>query len=432
MLRDIGEGVDILLDHELTPAAARIQVMINGLEPLVKETIVEFDDGSEALLTIEYKRLKSHCSHCHRLTHAKKDCPGLQNIRETSKERSPPHHKQDRSTNTGSHSIQKRRSRDPERSHYHPYQRPARSNLDRSSASRAPRDYGSRLQPLPPTRSTENKLASQNRGSPRNHDYYKGDSNRVQRTTTQVSEIPARHAPVHSLQWREKTPVRENNLVETSQSSRSRRPPLERTMPANPIAALPPLIPTIEAVMEDLCDVTIQYTSCLDPTENAARVQRVILGETKDMMARTAASIIESAKQAYMIPAALAESQTLMPDTLSQDLPVHPAQLQQSAPAPPKKKKGRPPTTKLVSKSPIRLVGAKSSKRQLCNIQSSPKRKQGEETVSTSSRSSTQRRQAAQVTSNMASTSRAPPQRKIIPAIVKGRVDFHNPPPPLP
>lgn len=311
MLTDIGEGVGDLLDHELTPTAARIQVMVNGLEPLIKETIVEFDNGTEALVTLDYKRLKSHCTHCHRLTHAKKDCPGLQPRKDLSRELSPLQSHQNRGTNTTSHSFQKRGSRDSARSHYHPYKRPEKLNFDRTSESRAPRDYGSKFQSTPSERILVNKSYSMARVSPRKHDYYKGDSSRVIRAPVQNSEVPIRNAPAQSFQWREKTPVRENTLLETSQSSRNRRPPLERPVTEIPNLIDPPPIPTTEAVMGELCDVTIQYTSCIDPTESAARKQRVLQGETKGLMAQTATSIIESAKQAHLNNAAMLEIQQI-------------------------------------------------------------------------------------------------------------------------
>lgn len=55
--------------------------------------------------------------------------------------------------------------------------------------------------------------------------------------------------------------------------------------------------------MEELREVTIQYTTCADPTENAARKRRVLQGETRGLMAETAAQIIEAvtfSNQNYM------------------------------------------------------------------------------------------------------------------------------------
>ena len=184
--------------------------------------------------------------------------------------------------------------------------------------------------------------------------------------------------------------------------------------------------------MGELCDVTIQYTSCADPTESAARKQRVLQGEAQGLMAQTAALIIESATQAHLAIPSPFDNHFSVEQPLSPDVPVHPAQIQQIPPIPPKKKKGRPPLTKPICRSPIRLAGAKTSKRQLCNIQSSPIRRHGDDSVSTSSKSSSQRRQHTRVAANLASSSKAPPTRPIIPATVKGRVDFPNPPPPLP
>ena len=78
MIYKIGEEIGEVLDHEITPSAAKIRLQINGLEPLTKETVVEFTDGQEALVTLDYKNLKKHCTHCHRLSHGMDNCPGLE------------------------------------------------------------------------------------------------------------------------------------------------------------------------------------------------------------------------------------------------------------------------------------------------------------------------------------------------------------------
>ncbi|CAA7058698.1 unnamed protein product [Microthlaspi erraticum] len=48
---------------------------IDGLKPLTKEATVEFEDGSEALVTLEYHKLEKHCSHCFKLSHEVELCP---------------------------------------------------------------------------------------------------------------------------------------------------------------------------------------------------------------------------------------------------------------------------------------------------------------------------------------------------------------------
>lgn len=53
---------------------------------------------------------------------------------------------------------------------------------------------------------------------------------------------------------------------------------------------------TKEKLMEDLHDVTKQYLSCTDPTEAAARKQRVLVGDASGLMEETAASILAASE----------------------------------------------------------------------------------------------------------------------------------------
>lgn len=56
---NIGNELGLLENHELTKTSARIRVIIDGLKPLIMETVLEFQDGSEVLLTLKYERLES-------------------------------------------------------------------------------------------------------------------------------------------------------------------------------------------------------------------------------------------------------------------------------------------------------------------------------------------------------------------------------------
>lgn len=76
MLTTIGEELGEILDMEISSTTAKIKILINGLQPITKETIVDFPDGSEALISLDYKNLKNHCHHCLRLSHETKSCPG--------------------------------------------------------------------------------------------------------------------------------------------------------------------------------------------------------------------------------------------------------------------------------------------------------------------------------------------------------------------
>jgi len=53
--------------------------------------------------------------------------------------------------------------------------------------------------------------------------------------------------------------------------------------------------PTKDQVMSELRDLTVQYLSCPDPVENAARKIRVFQGETRNLMDTTALGILSAA-----------------------------------------------------------------------------------------------------------------------------------------
>lgn len=62
MLKDIGEAKCTLEGHILTKAMAKIRVMVDRLQPIVKETIIEFSNSKECLVSLEYERLEKHYS----------------------------------------------------------------------------------------------------------------------------------------------------------------------------------------------------------------------------------------------------------------------------------------------------------------------------------------------------------------------------------
>ena len=74
MLHKIGKELGSLDSFEVTPLAARIRVTIDGLKPLIKETIVEFDSGDETIVSLEYEKLANHCQLCNSLLHDEYQC----------------------------------------------------------------------------------------------------------------------------------------------------------------------------------------------------------------------------------------------------------------------------------------------------------------------------------------------------------------------
>ncbi|CAL9230658.1 unnamed protein product [Arabidopsis halleri] len=185
--------------------------------------------------------------------------------------------------------------------------------------------------------------------------------------------------------------------------------------------------------MGELRDVIVQYTSCADPTESAARKQRVLQGEARGLMAQTAEMIVAAATLTnHSFLETVASPSDNLPDK-SQDLPVHPADIPVSTLPNAKKRRGRPPLNKL---KPTQLTGSKSSKRNKVLIQNSPKRRNTPERVgqpevtinSTCKGSKAKQRLNLQGEEHNPSSSNALPKTTLIPAMVKDRVDFQNPP----
>ncbi|XP_056843107.1 uncharacterized protein At4g02000-like [Raphanus sativus] len=74
MIDDIPDALGTLEGTDISSNTVRMRLLLNGLEPLVMETIVKFSEGEEALVTLEYEELENFCSICHSLTHAALNC----------------------------------------------------------------------------------------------------------------------------------------------------------------------------------------------------------------------------------------------------------------------------------------------------------------------------------------------------------------------
>ena len=144
------------------------------------------------------------------------------------------------------------------------YRRPFGERLPLPSARGSP--LRNKLTPgqYPPTQYARRQL------SPSTTKSYHLQDNRKDKSS------PIRARP--HLQWREKiseisprhkTPLHASEPV-ILPSTRVEKPPLERNMALLDFPLLPP-IPTTEQVLNELEEVTLQYTSCAAPTESAAR-----------------------------------------------------------------------------------------------------------------------------------------------------------------
>ena len=69
MMYGIGKEIEKVKDIEMTEISAKIKVTVDGLQPLVKETIVDFSSGEEIHVSLDYDKLANHCRLCNMLTH---------------------------------------------------------------------------------------------------------------------------------------------------------------------------------------------------------------------------------------------------------------------------------------------------------------------------------------------------------------------------
>lgn len=75
MIYNIGQELGTLEDYKITKTSARMRVLLDGLKPLVKESVIDFASGEETPFTLEYEELEYHCSRCNMLTHLSRSCP---------------------------------------------------------------------------------------------------------------------------------------------------------------------------------------------------------------------------------------------------------------------------------------------------------------------------------------------------------------------
>lgn len=152
---------------------------------------------------------------------------------------------------------------------------------------------------------------------------------------------------------------------------------------------LPVSLPTKKTIMGELREVTVQYTSCADPTESMARKQRVLQGEARGLMTETADQILSAVSLAcQQADPDLSVAHRPPSMSPSQDLPVHPAEIPAASGPTSKKKRGRPQLNKAANrpgnKSPLRITGVKSSKRHLMGLHTSPKGRLGTDVAGSS------------------------------------------------
>lgn len=73
-VRSIGEDIGTYGTAEITSTSIRMLVHVNGRLPIIKNSVIEYDNGDEVTATLQYERLERHCSQCCKLDHELQDC----------------------------------------------------------------------------------------------------------------------------------------------------------------------------------------------------------------------------------------------------------------------------------------------------------------------------------------------------------------------
>ncbi|CAF1948559.1 unnamed protein product, partial [Brassica napus] len=184
---------------------------------------------------------------------------------------------------------------------------------------------------------------------------------------TNATTVGATNSRSSHPQWRTKPSVPDHEATAQRSQKGASRQHSEQVLVANNVLT-PPNIPSREKVMEELREVTLQYLNVDDPTERAARQQRVMQSELDGTVEETAANIIQASTNAALASPAPTNHQ----DTALFSQTTSPS----NGGVNPVRRRGRPARSGAscthVRLSPKVYAGMGSKKRNLNQLQTSP------------------------------------------------------------
>lgn len=473
-LAGIARDIGILDKVEITSTTAKIKVEINGLQPLIKTSTLEYDNGDEVVATLVYEKLEKHCGACFSLCHETDLCP--ENRRNQENNAQAPHRNQlEKGGNTRNLQIQRdsrQHSASNRSTQYHPTTQrypltnrelPRRSPSDRYPPSREgkyhrddQRRVGSHLYKFPPppertvvsryTNSYHHREANSQHSADHTHSYH----SREYRRHPVTSDVPHSANSGFKSQarsiWVEKAPQQREPLphnaepLERSSSSKSGAELHEQN--THPVSELP--TEAMDVALGELRDVMIQYTSCPDPTESAARKERMRQAEEQGDFEETAARMVRaSLDNQILVPQSPNNPQISsherisalqrLGSSLNQEMQIESPPQEFTVPL--KRRPGRPPG-KIPGASALSRLGTGIRRRTITKVAPSPRKR----IVKTIPRKEENRRGPGPSSAGPSNIPRAPKPRAArgrtartpaAPAKTK-RTDFRDPSSPLP
>lgn len=302
MVCRVGQEIGTLENHELTKTTARVRVSVDGLKPLIKEAIVEFDSGEEISVTLEYERLESHCSCCFSLLHPRKYCPSNREEDLTWSKISTSNIEMVRySSDPGYPKLDEKKRTEPAIGEANTIQHAFKARVDRhgnpfgervsTKQTRIPPPFATMRTTDPSTQSWFQKTTKE--GPLQNPPQYtKG------RYTQAGDEKGGRDlfSQRSQGQWRPKQVLEADAEGNRDPVNQNQDKGDEDSQLGTPLRILDNQTTAKQAVMEDLHEVTRQYLNCADPVEAAARRQRVLYTDANGLMEETAARILASSQ----------------------------------------------------------------------------------------------------------------------------------------
>lgn len=300
MVVRVGQDLGTLENHELTKTTARVRVHIDGLKPLIKEAIVEFDSGEESLITLEYEKLELHCLLCASLLHTRRNCPlrADQESRSPQNSRSSPEVRLLTFTDTKAHKDDNKTLVEKDHDSYQ-----FKARVDRHGNPFGDRVSTKQTRIPPPVNATRGREAdSQNwRSTPAREDTNYSSPPYTQNRQISV-RVPQRAKDLFPQRtqevWRPKlVPAPEDPTNHAQKLRLKANQNIIITQQTEEMGAQ-----TREEILEDLHHVTRQYLSCSDPVEAAARKQRVMLSDARGDMDTTVAAIMAGDTSRRQLP----------------------------------------------------------------------------------------------------------------------------------
>ncbi|KAL0842768.1 hypothetical protein Bca101_016013 [Brassica carinata] len=396
-IRSIGEDIGIFEEAEITKLSVRMRVQVNGRLPLIKKSTLEYPNGDEVVVNLVYERLEKHCSVCSKLDHEQRDCLEAKARKKALTAASEA--KEMDSEQQRTNRIVPENTRRPEVFQFSSSEPQGGRKQHRYNSDRKYLE-GSRREPSVHRYESNQRFQGNNRRE-FNVERYPSQEwsrreyhSRAQHSHQKIYREVRRNHPAVGSQLRDSVGSRQGGQKEITRqedgvTSNLRHGTLERGAPLQSDHN-PPTPPTqqqnnddlpqaaIVEAMGEIRDVMAQYATCADPTENAARKERLRQAEEHGEIEETAIQMVRSSLATLPTepsPGKSPETAERVPAKLrlgpasSMKLRLGPVLADETDPdmgtQTGKRKPGRPPGRKKVAGSPILLTGTSSRKRKV-------------------------------------------------------------------